>query len=110
MSYLNGKLSAGICLFYSLFVCAMVPEKWCDFLLQDAAGSVKLWEVTRGIVIEDYGKVALVILIRIIDFAKIDWIGNNTNQCLMGSMVIDEGKNLMGIWRIWNSTLKQSDI
>lgn len=41
----------------------MVPEKWGDFLLQDAAGSVKLWEVTRGVVIEDYGKVALVILI-----------------------------------------------
>ena len=34
----------------------------CDLPSQDAAGSVKLWEVTRGIVIEDYGKVALVIL------------------------------------------------
>nr|ADN33906.1 nucleotide binding protein [Cucumis melo subsp. melo] len=27
-------------------------------LTKDAAGSVKLWEVTRGIVIEDYGKVS----------------------------------------------------
>jgi hypothetical protein len=24
---------------------------------KDTAGSVKLWEITRGIVIEDYGKV-----------------------------------------------------
>lgn len=27
-------------------------------LTKDAAGSVKLWEITRGIVVEDYGKVA----------------------------------------------------
>jgi|APAra0007618407_1042631.scaffolds.fasta_scaffold11453_2 WD repeat-containing protein 48 len=27
------------------------------FLLQDAAGSVKLWDITRGVVVEDYGKV-----------------------------------------------------
>jgi hypothetical protein len=25
--------------------------------LQDTAGSVKLWEITRGAVIEDFGKV-----------------------------------------------------
>lgn len=26
--------------------------------LQDTTGSVKLWEITRGVVVEDYGKVA----------------------------------------------------
>lgn len=29
------------------------------FLLQDAAGSVKLWDITRGVVVEDYGKVSM---------------------------------------------------
>ena len=33
----------------------------CNLLVipvwKDTAGSVKLWEITRGIVIEDYGKV-----------------------------------------------------
>lgn len=31
--------------------------------LQDTAGSVKLWEITRGTVIEDFGKVYICTLI-----------------------------------------------
>lgn len=27
------------------------------FLLQDAGDSVKLWDITKGVVVEDFGKV-----------------------------------------------------
>lgn len=68
----------------------------CDFPSQDAAGSVKLWEVTRGIVIEDYGKVALVILICYIFSTKIDRIAENSNQCFMGTLKRREKETLDG--------------
>jgi len=32
-------------------------------VLQDNAGSVKLWEVTKGVVVEDYGKVATILIL-----------------------------------------------
>jgi WD repeat-containing protein 48 len=38
---------------------------WCMHpspFLQDTAGSVKLWEITRGAVIEDFGKVFVLLI------------------------------------------------
>ena len=32
---------------------------WFFFFLQDAADSVKLWNITKGVVVEDFGKVSL---------------------------------------------------
>lgn len=35
---------------------------WGFLFLQDAADSVKLWNITKGVVVEDYGKVSLELL------------------------------------------------
>lgn len=37
------------------------------FHWQDTAGSVKLWEITKGIVVADYGKVTLVLFLVVFD-------------------------------------------
>lgn len=73
-------LLAYVYLFIYFFFCHFYDVWYLnEFPSQDAAGSVKIWEVTRGVVIEDYGEVALVILKRYIILAKIDRIADNTN-------------------------------